>query len=45
MRILLALTVLMVSGCLKHAVREPKPDDTSKDGKSELQQLEDRLGV
>ena len=45
MRLLLALTVLIVSGCLKQAVRESKTDDTSNDGKSEKQQLEDRLGV
>jgi hypothetical protein len=45
MRILLALTLLLVSGCLKHAVREPKPDDSSNDGKTEVQKLEDRLGV
>jgi hypothetical protein len=45
MRILIALTVLMLSGCLKHAVREPKPEDTSNEGKSEKRQLEDRLGI
>jgi hypothetical protein len=45
MRILMALAVLMMSGCLKHTVREPKPKDTSNEGKSEIWQLEDRLGV
>jgi hypothetical protein len=45
MRLLIALTVLMVSGCLKQTVREPKPADTSNEGKSEIRELEDRLGV
>ena len=49
MRILIALTLLMASGCLKQAVRESKPADTptedKTEGKSEVQQLEDRLGV
>ena len=45
MRILIALVVLVVSGCMKHAVREPKPEDPSKAEKSEVQLLEERLGV
>ena len=45
MRILMVLTMLMVTGCLKHTVREPKTEDTSNEGKSEIRQLEDRLGV
>ncbi len=45
MRILIALTLLMVSGCVTQTVRVPKPDDTSDDRRSEWQKLEDRLGV
>lgn len=45
MRILAILAMFLLSGCLKHAIREPAPDDTIYDGKSDIRQLEDRLGV
>ena len=45
LRILVALTLLMVSGCSTQMVRAPKPEDTSNEGKSEKQLLEERLGV
>lgn len=45
MRILMLVTMLLLAGCLKHTVREPISEDTSNEGKSEIRQLEDRLGV
>ena len=45
MRILMALTVLLMSGCLKQTARKATPEDTPNEGKTEIQQLEDRLGV
>ena len=45
MRILLALSVLFLSGCAQLASRETKPTEKTEDDRSEVQQLEDRLGI
>ena len=44
-RILLIVSLILLSGCTRHAVRESQVDDNSDDHKSEIRQLEDRLGV
>lgn len=43
--ILIVLLMISTTGCLKHAVREESEDDPFTEGKSDIRQLEDRLGV
>jgi hypothetical protein len=45
MRYLLLLAILVVCGCNRAAVRDHQDYDPAVDSKTELQQLEDRLGV
>jgi hypothetical protein len=45
LRTLVALTLLMMSGCSTPTVRAPKPQDASNKGKSEKELLEERLGI
>lgn len=45
MRILMLLALVCVIGCARSAVRESTDYNPAADPKSELRQLEDRLGV
>ena len=45
MRNLALLALLLVTGCMRSAVRDSANDVTPANPKSEVQELEDRLGV